>query len=562
MSVPANVVEVPPMIYNESEVTKFYREVGNRDFHWHIIASDNPQPAGWNGPSRTIRFTDTLRNYEYDLNRCGLLMSYSLCTSGTQGAAPTNLNASSYVSPASDTFFDQVRFRIGATEISNMNGKEYMHKAAHIKKLLEYDPTHQSMIEGFEYFYPDTGTDGSATRVKFSATAEVATLNGVTPVGAGTIAAANTNNTFLLGVQGGAGTQLGPAVNPLAGVGGVAGTVNADGNPFFFITDNPVYNQGFDRRTNKTLGNAINTIWIPLRFYVNALEAVKDAESGLAIEMILRRPIDPETMFAANNAAAGAAITAPVPQNAAVNIVNLQFLIPAYTPSDYWKSNITAKLNHGAVSVRKYIDCDVLLATSQLVPAATSANITWTAVCNRRPVGCLIAYQFANDFQSQMGNTHRYFNPQFSSVQLQLGSGQFFPEQQITLTPNNLDNVALYREFLRFSDITNGQQANCVDFKSFINHKFFVPFDMRDIRSESLPNGQSLNINFQANHNAIRANPTGIDDAANGRYSGAVLAGTPVTPSVLVWLFLFVERAVQVKQTVTGVEILSDVDST
>ena len=182
-------------------------------------------------------------------------------------------------------------------------------------------------------------------------------------------AAAGTSNYVTVGIQGTAGTtQAGDAVNPLAGAGAIAGSVNADGNPHFFIGDNPPYNQGFDKRIAKTINNAVKTIWIPLRFQVNALEAMKDAESGMAIDLTLRRPMDAETMFSANNAAAGNAITAPIPQYAAVNIVNLQLLIPAYSPSDFWKNKMVEKLNHGALSVRKYIDCDVILATTQLAP--------------------------------------------------------------------------------------------------------------------------------------------------------------------------------------------------
>lgn len=642
----ADVMLVQPEQYDKRLIAAYERAVGNNSFRWYVRSTDSPTLPGWNyNPTNAgwISISDNnLNAYEYDLSRAVILLSFQLCTSGSQqnGYNANPLPAGAYVSPCPDCWFSQIQFRIGSTELSAQQGKQYMHKTAHLIKLMTYTPYYANLVAGYEFFYRDTGVDASATTQPFNHFCSTVTVGAGTynttaattntvqawcgtlpnttgvPFPAPASAGNGTAGSAQFMVVGGGNTATGLAsattyggawasqpttlntngiptpIDVMAGVGGIAGTVNADGNPYNNITPNLKYNDGFRQRclvtgvNSVTSGGNYNTIVVPLIYYIRALEIFRATTSGIAYQMMLQRPPDYETMFSANNATAGNAISNPLPANAGVRIVDMKLCIPAYTPSAEWAGKLQERLNAGTVSVRKYVDCDLYPYTTQLTSGMTSFNVVFPAVSNRRPVAALLALQFASDhLQTQMGNTHRYIPFGVSTAQLQYGASTFYPpDGRYTINSMYNDNVTLYRDFMKVCDIVTGNTANCISYQDFVTHKYFVPFDLREIPPTGLPNGQSVNISIDVSFlgpvgsgqplgasGGIPATPASIDSAGsklppfyggtdNGRFSGTWQSGPPIN-GVIVWLFLFQERGVKLTETAAGVEITPDYDS-
>lgn len=615
------VTKVSPPFY-DPKANEFFRSTGNASFIWYIVQNDSPSPAGMNSPSRLIRFADTLNKYEYDLYNSGILMSFSICNSGTSAnptpIVPTNPAAgtlgvlTNYVAPVPDAFFDQVRFRIGSTELSAMSGKDNMHKYVHLTRLMTFNPNTQKDIDQYEYFYPDTGLDGGACTTPYSLYSNVlyapssATANG-TPSATATTATPVVNyynGGVILNTPAGQSAPTAPVTYTGTG-GGLASVVPqtisvtdlftyqpngvaandfyANGNPYFNLVPNQYYNDGFLKR-NQRVGNGqgggpngimasgytgnqqTTTVWIPLRNYVRALNAFKTTISGLAYEIVLRRPIDGETMFSANIAPLTRSGVVNDPPLAGYSIYDIRLCIPAYTPDEAWKSKIMQKLANGQSSIRNYVDCDVIQAPANLSGGSTSCDIVWTQVCNRRPIAAFVAFQLITDYQSQCGSTTRYYNFSPLTAQLKLGSSTYFPEQQlqtINMSGSSVDNATVFREFCRLVPLLQGDTVGCsLTMTDFVNHKYFVPFDLTCIENRGLPKGQSLNVEFKATFPPLPTLPATAD--LSPRFHGgwySYSGNPPSTASIIPWLFLFQERAVKVNESLGGISIVPDIGS-
>lgn len=584
----AKVIEQVDPRYLQDVSTTFFRVVGSKGKqHGVLLPMNGVSNAALNAADRTIRFNENLKSYFYDFQNMGVLLTFK---NQTAAAAPADYLPGNFLSIISDGFFSTVRVKVGTEEINYGYGfKDRMHKWAHLSKLMRYNPTYAKMVEEYEYFYPDTGEQASCDRRKFTVNARVGTLatNVVTSALGGLVDVTGiTQNTILVGHQGTVGAQAsavlltpasaitllaggGPGASSVASLvdittsvsgidittnpnfGVVANSVNPDGNPLFFIDDNKDYNKGFYARTKRSLTSAITTVWIPLKYYCPALEALGDVLTGVTLDVLLQRPLHADYMFSANKSSVAASVI-DLPALGLITIEKCELHIPILEPDDERRNMLISKITNGITDIRKYIDVDIM--QSSVFPVNTTTVIVdHINIIDRTPVAVFFGFQYAGENDKQTGNPHRYFNPKPSSSSVRIGNGASIPLNPFVTVAGGNDYVTLYRAFMDVCDIMGTSHGNMIDYQSFLNHKFLFAFDLRQIDKSSFNLGANLKLTFNCN---IAGSPVVVadDNGANGRFVGSAQTGP-----FHVWTFLLMERALQVTQTSGGTTIRANV---
>lgn len=169
-----------------------------------------------------------------------------------------------------------------------------------------------------------------------------------------------------------------------------------------------------------------------------------------------------------------------------------QLFIPAYQPDPIRQLELQTKLQSGFTTIRKYIDVDVMLS-NETFNAVTSTEVAFSPNLDRIPKALLFGFVYTGDIDSQNGNCHRYFNPDLTSAYVQIGGSQVIPATYLRGETTN--KTAYFTELLKVGDMLDPSKAHCLDYESFLRHKFLIPFDLRelpeqvlnDIRSKSSP---------------------------------------------------------------------------
>lgn len=544
--------KIDPIYVKESYMYK--SKVGSQEFRWHVIQSQQIGKPSLNNASRNITFQDVLNNSYFRLSESHVILSLRITAAdGTSAVSET-----SRVGITPDSFITYGQFKLGTQEIHNQGNKDRLYKSAHIEKLLSYEPSFAKEVSGHQYFYPDTGTVGGASRVPFShkgAVGRIITPNTLTMSGAIT----NADGTYSSGTAGNNATILQNFLivgNGDAGIAGVATAVanvngaapavttlvdisrsdTANGNPAFVTEFNEIFNKGFYDREKRVNGSKIITISIPLKHYFRTLTAFNDVVTATNLECLIRLPSDAEMLMAIG----------AVGNGLRVMVQKAELRIPAYTPNYFVRSVLQKRLNVGEVSIRKFIDWDYQVSID-LPVAATGTTVTYPGNIDRRPLFFLFGFQYIGDFDSTTGNCHRYFNPQLTSAQISIGGGSPIASTYLVGDATNNDQQAYFEELMKVADIINPCDGKALDWDSFQSHKYLVPFDMRDQLSDETINdivSKSVPVRFQTTHAAI---PTTVADAAN-------MCGFP-GGGYRVVMFAGLERAIEVKVSSTGLVV-------
>jgi len=365
-----------------------------------------------------------------------------------------------------------------------------------------------------------------------------------------------------------------------AGQAGVALSYSADGNPYFFIDENPNFNAGFYKKCIRTKQGYGVAIWIPLRYYCHALEAFDSLMTNFTLRVEVVRPNANIMCFEPNlvlDATGGAAIYTQYPFAGYPYFQKLELHVPTYTPNETMRAELSDRLAKGITTIRKYVDIDVFQVNTAM-QGTTSNNVVYNNAVSRKPIGVLVGFQTANDTGTgsgtvpyYAGNPHRYFNVGMTSAYISINN-QNFPYQPL-VTNNNYgasvpDSIAMWRELMKFANVEGNNQACLIDHPAFVNHKCLYAFDTRECQEIPYQTQGSQPITFVANwnynipstpatfNNAAAANgvAAGWNNGLNGRFLGELPVGV-----TNVWFFVVQERAVSVYETTNNVAVLADV---
>ncbi len=518
----ANVVEIMDPIYEPETLNTYYRKVGTKEFQWYTINPVIPVTAAI-PVNREYRFVDTLKDRQFVLEHARVLLTFQITNAGAAYAGGEPVA----ISP--DSLFQQVRIKLGNSDINSGYGfkDNNQHKWAHISKLIQYSPSHAQLVAQEELFYPDSS---KTTSLSYNYPYQLA----------GVVVTENGQNTNYLQV----GTTVGPAGAQPNGVNAVV--ITGPGSGVLSLRNDPLYNQGWDKIHRRLVNSAPYCVSIPLKYYAPSLDALGDAMSGFTLEVVTKLNLDAEACFCQQiYNGAGVAYTQYTAQ-LAVSDIKLQ--IPMYTPNDEALQLYVNRIERGFISVRKYVDVDVIQWSGQLVGngTVTTTLADFTSVLDRKPIAVLFGYQYAADYNTISGCCNRYFNPQPSSAYMQLGNGQRFPRDPFQANNTGNRYQEFYHSLLKVCDIVGPQKSMMLDYQSFLNHKFLFAFDLRDIDPSNFNIGGALRITFNANHAAIPAAPL---VAAN---TNAGIYGNPPGGNANLFMFLIMERNIRVTQTPSG----------
>lgn len=536
--VQARVVEHINNIYEPELLNTYHREIGAKEYQWYTI---NPITANQlNNADRQIRFNDTLKERHYKLKSMGILYTFQLVRNDNG----TNFTAAVTNGICCDSWFDEVRIKIGNSDINSGYGsKTSLNKGAHLLKIIQYSKPYAQMIADSELFFPDSGSSSSAETRKYSLNVRVAKLSDGGVVADSGAVGVNNNNVIIVGVQGGTGAQFGADVDIFASA------VTAYPNAF---AERYVYNEGQAKMAARLAASNIYTVWIPLIHYAPSLNAFPDVLTGFVLDVVIRKTLDAELCFYGTDFNA---VSAPK-----LNVIDAKLQVEMYTPDATGESIFKNRLIDAYTDVRKYIDLDIFQYPTLITGTTTRAD--FTAVLDRKAVAVMFAYQFPNDYQTISGNTNRYVNPYITDAYLQVGNGQRIPrDSYVGSNSTNQNYLEFWRSMTKVCDVVGNQHSMVLDYQSFANHKFFVAFDLREIDPTNFNLGGALKLSFNATHTACPANTAAYYDGfgIQGSGTGATTGSPPGSGTgYQLWMFLFIERSVRVSQTATGTTVESN----
>jgi len=602
-------------IYDRVKANHYAEMTGSSKFYWLPVTPEigTVRPDIWNsasGQGPVLAFERDLNTDQYVLKDLGIYAIVQLTK--TLGFNPAGSAAYQFTgsindncSFQTDAWFQTIKVMIDGQDISATTGKNNAFKAAHVKRLLQETPDYNLMIRGDQWAYIDTGVGNynyaaagnldltcgaSANRVDKNiycnvqvsgvanalspvignnAAAGSTTIGGVRASSAGITNAIANLAEIAQGTSGGAIAFGAANAGALQGAG-VATSLSADGNPFFFMQNNPYFNEGFYQkciRTNSGFGVAI---WIPLRNYCCALEALASPMTNFKLRVELTRTSPAVMCFEANAAVDATAGSGQWPAPAFPYFQRIELHVPCIKPDTEMQKNINNTLaGEGITTTRKYIDIDVVQYGPQI--SGSSLSIVLPSAVDRKLLGVMAALQFVNDTgpNNYSGNCHRYFNPQIKSAIMRVSDGQNFPYTPLLTNPATgiVDDVTLWRELMKIADIEGNNQTCLIDHRSFINHKFFVCFDTREAEPfDFITRGpQALSFELSWAYNIPQLNSiagagapaaglaAGVNNGAHGRF----LAEAPNGPAYM-YAFIFQERAMTVTERAGKVTILSN----
>lgn len=542
------VSEDYPSYYNLAESLAYVRKTGTSEYDHirlnpvvNLPASFNAPEGSPNGQSQTVSFKHTFTTTGYYLfSEQELHVSGYLCRRDSHSnPLPTSRSSTANT----DFTFDYGYIKVGPNELIS-SYKDNLDMSAHLSKLISYTPEYARLIEYEEMFFPDTGLDARPNRVPYTVKATVSTdqNDGVD----------GDTNVIQVGTQGGTGSQQGALVD-------VTDSATAHGNAYFSISDNPYYNRGYAKRHSLLNSGSIKrfTFAIKLKHLFKGLETMNVALNNFDFELYLRRSHDSRVFQTAGVPDGG-----NVGREPKLYIESLTLQIPMVKPNPRVDEVLRQRILTGTSYRARYVDVEVHIWPN-LIPAGSGRTVAdFTAILNRRPIGCLVGYQYAsettattlngNTYDPFNGNIMRFVNVQPTMAKSMIGNNLVFPREGHRCNPTNDDYLELYREFLRFTGyLRQDKFAPVLDYESYKNHKFLIPFDFRDIDEKTWYLDTHYNLRFQIDHAPIPALPA---DAADARDAGSPLGG-----SCRLVNFLFLEREVLVHIGPDGTRIEFDV---
>jgi len=552
------LVEKYPAVYSTAESCTYVRQVGTKSYDYLRSYPQNNAENYFNAPDGVennigteIKFMDNLNSDWFDLREMQLMVTGYVCLQNnhTQPLTPDRFSA---FNP--EFLFQSCRVRIGNTDIVTPSNKDNVYMSGHLKKLLSYSSPFAQADAGYEEFYPDTGLDARPNKVPFTASASVVTA---------TDPAADTNY-IQVGTQGGTNVQAGASVD-------VFQSALPHGNPGFTVTPNVYYNKGYEARQTLFNSAAIKPITFPvkIKYLVDSLDAFADVQSNVSLQVVFRRNYDRFCFQTAGDPTVGVAGQYPK-----FWMTYLELQTPTYRPDPLALSMLEAKLLAGTVTRRRWVDIDIIPYATLLTPGTAQTCIEFVNAINRRPVGAFLAYQFnaetngldsgALTFSPFNGNSMRFFNPGVTQARAMIGNQMVYPSTYgYQGDPTKANYAEFYRSFLKLTDYwRQSREAPLIDYNAYINHKFMIPFDFRDLDTSLFLQEGQWKLNFQINHTGLPAIPTGGIApyiAQGSTLSDAAAPTTRIGGPVQVWLFLFQEREMIVTQSSAGVSVQFDV---
>jgi len=527
------VSEDYPSYYNLAESLAYVRKTGTSEYDHLRLNPIVNLPSAFNAPQGSA-------NGQYLFSESELHISFYTCHRDNHSEPLTPARTASAML---DYTFDYGYVKVGPNDIGS-NSKTNIDMSAHLIKQLSYSPEYARLIEEEEMFFPDTGLDARPNRVPFIITADVSTDVGSDDAG--------TNNVIKVGVEGGEGSQAAQDVD-------ITESTSAHGSAFFEVSENPYYNRGYTKRHALQNSSSIKrlTYAVKLKYLFRALETMNIALNNFSFEIFLRRSEDSRVFQTAGVPNGGEAGHEP---KLYIEAITLQ--IPMVKPNPRVDEVLRQRMLSGTSYRARFIDVETHIWPNQIQAGSGRTVADFTAILNRRPIGCLLGYQYTaetnatilngNTYDPYNGNVMRFVNVKPTLAKAMIGNNLVFPREGHRCNPTNDDYLELYREFLRFTGyLRQDKFAPVLNYEAYKNHKFLIPFDFRDIDEKTWYLDTHYNLRFQIDHFPIPALPA---DAANARDAGSPLGG----PCYLV-LFLFLEREVLVHIEPNGTRVEFDI---
>ena len=532
---------VDPIYNMNGELDPYVRSVGSKQVFWTKFT---PQNNASINQTQRIEVRETVKDYYYRFTNSFMRVKGKMVN--IEGNA--NLAATQFHKLNTDCFASEVELKLSNGFISHPRRQQNVHKLAHISSIFNYDKDYVDKIRHREFFYPDTGKDASLHRAPFKSISNVRSIEGA--VGAAMVAA---HKYIRVGDAAGGIQEDGAALDVLE-------SVNKNGNPYFFIQKNELYNEGFYESEVRTHGSKTVIFDVPLHKYVKGIPAIEGLHTATNFDLRVTLCDRNEMItrgFILGDGAGGDAAEA----DAKFLIEEVILFIETYEP-DLARLEFLQTLYFQLETpvVRKYIDYKII--QSQKLTTNTSFNYDILNIIDHKPVHIMFGIQLARDFMTQLGgNPHRYINPRFTRLVMKLGNNQDYPRNAIVpLTGNDeKDDYELYQQTLSALDADHPlSKGNLLSFEKFRDHFFVFAFDLRNIDLTS--------INFNIPHSIrLEATMSGLtNDAVNNNWErNGVIPKNGVNISIdegyYIWTFIGEEKTIEIKPTKNGLTIRNDV---
>jgi hypothetical protein len=502
---------------------------GTKDFAWTRFQPTNSSTSSINTAQGQISFNQSLSDAFYHLPSTRLVVNLQLsiaAASNVQAGTVVNYAATDYVALVPDSLFQTVSAQINSTEIADTYGKlQTNHIKTHLLKLMSYNPTYANQIAYEEYFFMDGGATASANLFPNKMFARVATVPQF----------ATSNNTIQLinGLNGGltnniivVGSTAPNGVQPATGVDSEVFQANtATGNPYFYQTTNPAYNASFDKRVQLCTTSQPVSFTVPLKYLYPEICSIPRLENSFNFSLTLTTNPVATMLFSGSQVAVGT-----------VYIQSMYLDIPAYHLNPTYEAQLVSSYLQKTSERNYYIDWALVKHPVPIQPGTTNVNAVWTSIIKRPPVAAFVFMIYDSDSAigtgNQNGNPYRLINFQPTSDTLTIANTYTYPNGGGRQVVNNSYQV-YYDDYKKVQNILYNYGSQMIDYKTFISHKFFIPYDLRDksdamfVDATSPSKDMSISINIPSS--AIIATTSGnaaTGDTQGGQASLYVLLGT------------------------------------
>ena len=183
----------------------------------------------------------------------------------------------------------------------------------------------------------------------------------------------------------------------------------------------------------------------------------------------------------------GENVGAQLPSQPWLNVYNMVLRMPTYILDDEMVNAYSERQKSNTIQRKYFNNYNIIKSPYSLTPNQSNYSVILPGALGRHSKYVIIGFKQENTELNLNGNIHNWFNPQLTSIRLQIGNNSFIPyNQPFDENPSYYRYLELYKELIYLQTHCNVEIEELGDkqitYDEFYHHKFLVAFKV-----DSLP---------------------------------------------------------------------------